>query len=188
MSKTHGSVLITTRKNDLDVSHLSAKTSSIDLHTLKLEESRELLLKSANRGEPVEDMRSHPEYDLAGDIAKRAEKLPLALSLIAGFVLASECTLEYFVELWKERQMWRSAQDARVNADDAMEMVWNIGLREVRMDARQLLNILAFFDSDNIQKGLLVGPHEDQTLEMLHSQFPMRCVGDPARCFNSNAG
>jgi hypothetical protein len=174
MSNTHGCVLITTRNRNLDVSHLSTKASTIDLHALKLEESRELLLKSANRGEPVDDMRAHPEYKLAGDIAKRAEKLPLALSLIAGFVLASECPLAYFVELWNERQMSRNAQEAPSDADDAMEMVWNIGLREVRTDSRQLLNILAFFDSDNIQKGLLVGPHEDPSLEMLHSHSPMR--------------
>ncbi|ETI22747.1 hypothetical protein G647_06823 [Cladophialophora carrionii CBS 160.54] len=174
MSNTHGCVLITTRNKNLDVSHLSTGASTIDLHALKLEESRELLLKSANRGEPVEDMRAHPEYKLAGDIAKRAEKLPLALSLIAGFVLASECTLAYFVELWNERQMSRNAQEAPADADDAMEMVWNIGLREVRTDSRQLLNILAFFDSDNIQKGLLVGSHEDPSLEMLHSHSPMR--------------
>ncbi|KIY02879.1 uncharacterized protein Z520_01344 [Fonsecaea multimorphosa CBS 102226] len=174
MSKTHGSVLITTRNTDLDVSRLSDKTSAIDLNALTLEESRELLLKSANRGEPLEDMKSHPEYKLAGDIAKRAEKLPLALSLIAGFVLASECTLAYFVELWNERQMSRNAREASSDANAAMEMVWNIGLREVETEARQLLNILAFFDSDNIQKDLLVGPHEDPLLEMLHSHSPMR--------------
>lgn len=174
MSQTHGSILITTQKSNLNVSHLSDKASFIDLNALNLEESRELLLKSTNRGEPIEDLKSHPEYKLAGEIAKRAEKLPLALSLIAGFVMASECTLAYFVELWNERQMWRTTQDVASDAYSAMEMVWNIGLREVKTDARQLLNILAFFDSDNIQKSLLVGPHEDPLLELLHSHSPMR--------------
>ncbi|KIW98283.1 uncharacterized protein Z519_01867 [Cladophialophora bantiana CBS 173.52] len=55
-----------------------------------------------------------------------------------------------------------------------MEVVLNIGLREVETEACQLLNILAFFDNDNIHMDLLVGPHEDPLLEMLHLYSPMR--------------
>lgn len=179
LTTSSGSVLITTRKQQLDLSMLSAKPSRIDLNVLTLEESRELLLQSAKADQEVEELRFHPEYKLAGEIAKRAERLPLALSLIAGYVLASECTLSDFVEIWNERQRStpvpnRNENDPTANADSAMDTVWNIGLREVTTDARQLLNILAFLDSDTIQKNLLVGPHESQSLELLHSSSPIR--------------
>lgn len=58
--------------------------------------------------------------------------------------------------------------------DKATEIVWDIGLREVTIDARELLNILAFLDSDTIQKDLLVGEHSETALEILHSSEVFR--------------
>ena len=65
--------------------------------------------------------------------------------------------------------------------------MWNIGLREVTIDARELLNILAFLDSDTIQKDLLVGEHEEPSLDLLHSSEAFRyAIGLLSEVYNSN--
>jgi len=147
--------------------------TTINLGTLGLDESRSLLLKATSL-QFQGDIRDHPEYKLAGDVARMAERLPLALSLIAGYMLVSNLTLTQFVELWNERPMnvpsdTDGADQRNMDPDTAMDNVWSIGLREVSSDGRELLNILAFFDSDNIQKELLIGPHTNPLLEVLHS-------------------
>lgn len=172
MARTAGSVLITTNRDDIGLANSPFTFTRIQLGKLTLEESRRLLL-SATPIRHHHDAKPHPEYKLAGEIAKRAERLPLALSLIAGYVMVSHCTLGDFVDLWNERQknIRKSSQSPRglvSETDEAMETLWDIGLREVTSDARKLLNILAFLDPDQIQKGLLVGAHEDPILELLH--------------------
>ena len=172
MVRTAGSVLITTNRADIGLANSPFSFTQVNLGTLTLEESRRLLL-SAIPGPHYQDAKSHPEYKLAGEIAKRAARLPLALSLIAGYIMVSHCTLADFVDLWNERRknLRTSAPSSKGpiwETDEAMETLWDIGLREVTSDARKLLNILAFLDPDHIQKDLLVGPHDDPMLEMLH--------------------
>ncbi len=180
MATASGSVLITTNKDDIGLAGLPFSVTQINLAALTLEESRRLLL-SATPDWRGSDAQHHPEYKLAGQIAKRAERLPLALSLIAGYVIVSQCTLADFVDLWNERRSnvrssSHPALDTSSNADDTMEALWDIGLREVTSDARKLLNILAFLDPDYIQKELLVGQHEDPMLELLHVSEAGRLV------------
>jgi hypothetical protein len=173
MPDTSGSVLVTSNKVDTSNFTSDMKYATINLSTLGLDESRKLLL-SGTSGQFHGDVKDHPDYKLAGDVARMAERLPLALSLIAGCMLMSKLTLKEFVGLWNERPVTFSNDTEIADQQDedpevAMENVWNIGLREVRSEPRELLNILAFFDSDNVQKDLLVGPHTDPILEILHS-------------------
>ncbi|KAL9120119.1 MAG: hypothetical protein Q9187_003323 [Circinaria calcarea] len=175
----HGSVLITSRKPDLRCRTLSPKCHTIELGALTLEESRRLLLLSMQPGLDHKGLISHPEYKLAGEIASLAERLPLALAHIAGYVQVSKCTLTDFVQLWNERRRHAKTSSQVTNplalaTDKALETVWNIGLREVTMDARELLNILAFLNSETIQRKLLVGEHEEPSLDFLHSDQSFR--------------
>lgn len=175
---TNGSILVTTRKMEGWTLTVPSNYARIQLEVLTLEDSRRLLLSSRNVD--YKDMATHPEYQLAGEIANYAERLPLALSHIAGYIQVSGCSLKDFVELWKERHKHTSLHPASKTAmsktDKALEIVWNIGLREVTIDARELLNILAFLDSDTIQKDLLVGEHSEPALEILHSSEAFRQV------------
>jgi hypothetical protein len=173
---TQGSILITTRKADLGLLTAPSSYARIELGVLTLDDSQRLLLSSTNV--LFTNMRDHPEFHLAAEIANYAERLPLALSHIAGYIQVSGCSLSDFVELWKERRRHTTfhppTQDALTKTDKALEIVWNIGLREVTIDARELLNILAFLDSDTIQKDLLVGEHEEPALDLLHSSETFR--------------
>lgn len=178
MLETRGSIIITTRNSKLLPQ--SKGHTLIELGALGLEDCRRLLLTST--GENPKDMRTHPEYKLAGDIATYAGRLPLALSHIAGYLAQSGCSLEDFVELWQERlrhtDLHTPAKDisSTNTTEKTLEIMWNIGLREVTIDARELLHILAFLDSDTIQKDLLVGEHQEHDLEFLHSSEKFRSV------------
>lgn len=154
--QTSGSILITSRKSDIIDSETILHSQHLELKALTLEESRRFLLNALQPNVENKDMSSHPEYNLAGVIAKEAEGLPLALTHIAGYVEVSECTLTDFVQLWNERRRHTRSPKLTANTliqsiDKALETIWTIGLREVTIDARELLNILAFLDSDCIQ-------------------------------------
>lgn len=160
---TNGSILVTTRKMEGWTLTVPSNYSRIQLEVLSIEDAKKILLSARNVA--YKDMASHPEYKLAGEIANYAERLPLALSHVAGYIQVSGCTLKDFVELWNERQKHTTLHPPTraammTKTDKALEIVWNIGLREVTIDARELLNILAFLDSDTIQKDLLVGERE----------------------------
>lgn len=175
--KTHGSILITARTSNLSVLS-SLKCQSLELGALTLDESRQLLLLSMQPNLDQRQLKSHPEYKLAGEIATLAERLPLALAHIAGYLQVSKCTLTDFVQLWNERRRHTKASvkdsPLALSTDRALETVWNIGLREVTIDARDLLDILAFLDSETIQRSLLVGEHEEPSLDFLHSDQSFR--------------
>ena len=176
--ETSGSILITSRLSDFIDFSVIPNCQSLNLQPLTLEESRLYLLNSMQRDPDNNDYSKHPEFKLAGVIAKEAEGLPLALSHIAGYIQVSECTLTDFVQLWNERRRHSKTslapQSSLLSTDKALEAVWNIGLREVTIDARELLNILAFLDSENIQRKLLVGEHEEPSLDFLHSDQAFR--------------
>jgi hypothetical protein len=168
-----GSILITTRMGDLGHDVIPSPFAKIELGVMALEDSRHLLLSTMQPDLRPEDLASHPEYNLAGDIASLAERLPLALTLIAGYIQVSKCSLSEFIELWNERL--RNTQGAmraldQINSsstDRALQTVWSIGLRELSGDARELISILAFLDNDTIQKRLLVDKHQEPCLEFL---------------------
>ena len=174
-----GSILITSRKSDLRCNSTSSKCHTIQLGQLTLDEGRQLLLQSMQPTLSQKEMAFHPEYKLAGEIASLAERLPLALAHIAGYIQVSKCTLTDFVQLWNERRRHtrgsvQAPNPLALSTDKALETVWNIGLREVTIDARELLNILAFLDSETIQKKLLIGEHEEPSLDFLHSDQAFR--------------
>lgn len=176
--KTNGSILITARKSNLNALS-KLRYQSLELGALTLDEGRQLLLFSMQPDLDHRKLKTHPEYKLAGEIASLAERLPLALAHIAGYLQVSKCTLTDFVQLWNERRRHTkelAPQDSplSLSTDRALETVWNIGLREVTIDARELLDILAFLDSETIQRSLLVGEHEEPSLDFLHSDQSFR--------------
>ena len=183
--RTSGSILITSRKQELEGLLPLPKCHHLELGPLTLEESRQLLLLSMESNLSMKSnldsrgLRSHPEYKLAGEIATLAERMPLALAHIAGFVQVSKCTLTDFVRLWDERhrlagRFSQNVVTSKLSTHRVLETVWSIGLRDVTMDARELLNILAFLDSENIQRNLLVGEHVERSLSFLHSDQTFR--------------
>jgi hypothetical protein len=143
-----------------------------------MEEGRSLLIKGLRPELRDEKARLHPEWRIAGEIAALAG-LPLAILHISGYVKASGCTLAEFLELWNE---WRrnslpaGAVDplAPSSTDNAIQTIFNIGLGELGADAMKLLKILAFLDSDCIQRELLFNDHTAPGLQFLSSSSSFR--------------
>lgn len=175
MATSTGSVLITTRSPDLGISPIPPNFLRIDLREMSMDEGRDLLLQGMGSGFK-KGKRQHPEWKLAGEIASLAG-IPLAVSHIAGYVKASGCSLAEFLELWNE---WRrNSPPLRINdpsaqSNVALETVWDMGLRELGVDALKLLKIMAFMDSDAIQRDLLVNDHTLPALQFLHSSQSFR--------------
>jgi hypothetical protein len=169
-STTNGSILITTRNPDLAPAPIPVNYYRINLKELRTEDGRSLLIKGL-RPDLKHELQRHPEYRIAGEIAALAG-LPLAIIHISGYVKASGCTLAEFWELWNE---WRrnnlpaGATDDIANSETALETVWNIGLRELGLDALKVLKIMAFLNSDAIQKELLINDHATPSLAFLNS-------------------
>ena len=177
--QTSGSILITARTTEVEAPKDTLNCRLLGLEPLTLEESRTFLLKSVHSEMQERDFDTDPEYGIAGVVAKESEGLPLALRQIAGYVQVSRCTLTDFVQLWNERRRHKafpepSATSTLVSSNKTLENVWNIGLREVTIDAKELLNVLAFLDCETIQRKLLVGDHQEPSLEFLHSDQSFR--------------
>jgi hypothetical protein len=56
----------------------------------------------------------------------------------------------------------------------AIDILWDIGIRELSVAVRNLLDILVFPDSETIPKALLVGDHKEPFLEFLNSAETIR--------------
>lgn len=178
LPKTKGSVLITTRQQALiktETRALQRVLHRIELEPLTPEEGGQFLLCSIDTRVTPEDVPEHPEHDLAVQIAELVERLPLALIMIAGYIRVSRETLDNFLEIWEEKIAFRSKQATRSKLitegtlDSSIDLLWDIGISELTVPARNLLEILAFLDPENIQKDLLVGDHNEKYLEFLNA-------------------
>ncbi|KUJ15483.1 uncharacterized protein LY89DRAFT_783619 [Mollisia scopiformis] len=175
MIRTQGSVLVTTRLPDLAPIPIPTNYFHINLKEMTMEESRSLLIQGMQSDLKFERTRFHPEWKVAGEIASLAG-LPLAISHIAGYVKASKCSLAEFLELWNE---WRrnnfSTRPPEASSNMALETIWNIGLSDLGSDALKLLKIMAFLDSDGIQRELLMNDHTTPALAFLRTNNAFRC-------------
>lgn len=169
IAKTQGSVMVTSRDSDIGPTPIPINYFRINLKEMTPDESRALLMQGIQSEYRLERAKFHPEWKVAGQIASLAG-LPLAISHIAGYVKASGCTLAEFLELWNE---WRknslSARPPEASSNVALETIWSMGLSDLGVDALKLLKIMAFFDSDVIQKELLMNDHSTPSLAFLHS-------------------
>jgi tetratricopeptide (TPR) repeat protein len=177
LAQSTGSVLITTRIRDLGPPLIPSNFFHIDMKEMTMDESRRLLIQRMQPNLKYEKMRLHPEWKLAGEIASLAG-LPLAMSQIAGYVNRSNISLAEFLELWNE---WRGNNpvvalptEPLAPSYTALETIWSIALSELSAEAHKLLRIMAFLDSDVIQRELLLNDHKSLSLSFLHSKSAMR--------------
>ncbi|KAI8158984.1 hypothetical protein K4K49_004321 [Colletotrichum sp. SAR 10_70] len=169
-----GSVLITTREHPLDSAPKWLNQRRVELGPLSTEHGQEFLLKSIHPRLHKEALEDDEDFELAADIVKILDGLPLAISMVVGYVKESRCTLSDFLEMWEEkesrsRKPRKTSMSSGENVNTTVDSLWDIGIREVPSNSRKLLNILAFLSPDRIPKTLLVGDHEEDYLELLNS-------------------
>lgn len=184
LAKTKGSILITTRTAPLltiaPTHPVYHRQHAVELDVWPLEHGREFLLTSIQPKLNKEALQHHEEYDLAAQVVEVVGRLPLAISMIVGYVKVSRCTLSDFMEMWEEKEHITKKKRKRnmdmdaSDIDSTIDSLWTIGIREVRMNSRRLLDVLSFLDPDTIHKHLLVGDHKEEYLEFLNSSETIR--------------
>jgi len=135
LPKTKGSVLITTRRQnliDMNIKALQRVLHRIELKPLAVETCTRFLIWSIDPRVPLKDLRGHQSYSNAGRIAGLVEGLPLALNMVAGYIKASRTTLEEFLEMWEEREAFRTKYVADRRAINVS--AWNDGCDERRKE------------------------------------------------------
>ncbi|KAK0639447.1 hypothetical protein B0T16DRAFT_497542 [Cercophora newfieldiana] len=170
-----GSILITSRSGP-QLSGVSPHQHQvgIGLDPWSLDHSREFLLTSISPKLERTKLQEHEEYDLAETVVNVVDRLPLAVSMVVGYIKVSRCTLAEFIEMWDERAASKRSKkriEAALEAgiDNTIDSLWDIGIREVRANCRKLLDVLSFLDPESIPKSLLVGDHEEDYLDFLQS-------------------
>ncbi|KAH8678133.1 hypothetical protein BX600DRAFT_507102 [Xylariales sp. PMI_506] len=174
MAESQGSILITSRQSHL-VSSPQENHREIALDVFTPEESTQLLIASMDGKLALatpETLRYHPKYLAAERASELVGQLPLALSLISGY-LSTGTSLSEFLEVWDERESRSRTRKIVHNADHtemdpSIDALWDIGVRELGEDHRNLLNIFSLLDSEAIHKSFLIGNHEEPLLDFLN--------------------
>ncbi|KAM0723449.1 hypothetical protein Q7P37_000435 [Cladosporium fusiforme] len=177
--RSSGSILITTPNERLLA--LAANTTMIRINPLNQKSGSKMLLKYLGR-----DVENDPERHLAREISVFVGGLPVAIAHVAGYVDYSGYSLEELIETFRE---WRKrAGVATDEADDlpatfreasfsyegALTMVWEVTLRELTQDARDVLNILACLNCASVPKDMIWSMHADPILRFLDPREKIR--------------
>jgi len=182
LGTSRGSVLITSQLPSDQLGIPSWRIQKgLELPRWSLNNGRAFLLTSLSSRLSLDNLQAHDEYEYAEKVVNVVERLPLALSMLVGFLKVAKCTLGEFLEIWEERDSSRRLRkrlptNLETPVDDAIDSLWEIGIREVRADCRQLLDVMSFFGPDDIPKSLLVGDHEEEYLTFLHRDERQRYV------------
>jgi hypothetical protein len=184
LGRSQGSVLVTTRENDLPDKSLKPFTE-VRLKELSMDDSTHLLLKSMQsdaKGDLKFDPQQHPEYDDAVEASRLVGRLPLAISMVAGYVKASRANLDMFISIWEEQEVRHDQPDAQSprslagGIDASIDTLWDIGISELMMKARNFLDIMSFLNPEAIPKDLLVSDHQNQSLDFPNPREKTRYV------------
>lgn len=182
LGRTQGSVLVTTRENDMPdrgVKHFS----EVCLQELSIHDSTHLLLKSMqsdSKRDKEFDPQLHPDYDAAVQASRLVGRLPLAIGMVAGYVKASRASLDMFLDIWEEQEERHGAAETHNpgtqagGIDASIDTLWDIGISELMMKARNFLDIMSFLNPEAIQKDLLVSDHQDLSLDFPNPREKIR--------------
>lgn len=179
LALTRGSVLVTTQHE----AHMprATNTTRIRIDPLTSLQGSDMLLRYLGR-----DVRTDPEALLAREISAFVGGLPVAIAHVAGYVGFSDITLEELIETFRE---WRKRtgaatdeaddlpatfREASFSYDGTLAMVWEVTLRELTQDARDVLNILAYLNCGSVPRVMLWGMHEDPVLAFLDIREKIR--------------
>lgn len=179
LRRTKGSVLITTQAEN--ILPKAENVTKLRLDPLNQQAGAEMLLRYLDR-----DVRADPERHLALEISAFVGGLPVAISQIAGYISYSQYTLEELIETFRQ---WRKRtgvatdeaddlpvafREASFTYEGALQMVWEVTLRELTEDARDIINLLAYLNCGSVPQDMLWRMHEDEILQFLDPREKIR--------------
>jgi hypothetical protein len=146
-----GSILITSR-DPLAKSMFTGRPSGLDLGPLTQQDS--LLLFNH-----LTTTLNEPEDDTARQISDAIGGVPLAISQMAGIIRRQDLTLSEFFELYTDHEEHASLYETKFDTSlvtyrHSLSSVW--AFEKLKPQARQLLELISFFDPDIIGEDLLM--------------------------------
>ncbi|KAK2811685.1 hypothetical protein FQN50_002031 [Emmonsiellopsis sp. PD_5] len=146
-----GSILVTSR-DPLAKSMFTSRLSGLDLGPLSQQDSLSLF-------NHLTAISSEPEDDTAQQISDVLGGIPLAISQMAGIIRRQDLTLSEFFELYTDHEektgLYKTKFDTNlVTYRHSLSTVWAV--EKLELPARQLLQLIAFFDPDTIGEDLLM--------------------------------
>ena len=146
----HGSILITTQVPDI----AATASREVPLKPLAEQDGASLLLSYLHHGDQSNT------YEEARSICHELGGLPLAIVHVAGYVRQSQISLSKFL---KEYQAVYSQSFAdnytslyKTQYERTYSTVWSIALNELRTDARDFIDTLAFFSPDGVPEDIFL--------------------------------
>ena len=181
LQDSNGSILLTTQTPNRFLPD-ARNVYRMQLDPLNREDGADMILRYLDR-----KVETDPERNLAREISAFVGGLPVAIGHVAGYVSFSDYSLEEVIETFQE---WRKRSGVATDEEDdlpaafreasfdydlALMMVWEVILRELTEDARDLLNILAYL-SASVPQDMLWRVHEDESLQFLDQRERLRQV------------
>jgi hypothetical protein len=144
-----GTIIVTTQ--NCGMRHMT--TSEIALPSMSADEGSELPGLHLKGGDS--------EQDSAKRLSDELGCLPLAIALFVGYVVRSDCSLDHILDSVQQRlkssQIWSQSDLASVSGyRHTLETVWNLAFRRLSPDAKELINMMAFLQADNITEATFV--------------------------------
>lgn len=144
-----GSVLITSQDKAVTATFASV---GIVLDRLDDNSAIDLLCKGSGQ------KRTRAEFDALEKIVGRVDRLPLAISQAAFIIRTDQLKFEEFLLLYDNRTLIEKSSPVRGPAlryIHSLSTVWNVSFQGLDDEARALLNLIAFLDTEKVQESMI---------------------------------
>ncbi len=144
---TSGHLLITSR-----LSQWMGPVNEIVLEPLDLEAATQYLLETTDQRNPAED-----DDQQAKQVAEMVQRLPLGLELAAAYVNSLDIRFEQYVMQWEihENTILSEFDLTQIDYPHELLVTWKLSVDQLDEQARQLLEMLAWFASAPIPASML---------------------------------
>lgn len=168
--RSQSAVIITTQKTDLFPP--TEKITTIQIKDLTREQGAKLLYACLSGSDPVPRTPANDdEEEYARKICDLLGGLPLALTTIGGYMYQTDDSIfDFYTYLKTTCHAWEvSAVGPAKQYEKTLATVFEIALKELSKDAREVINILAFLNPDHIPETLFTDQIGSPTLPFLTS-------------------
>ncbi|KAJ8131313.1 hypothetical protein O1611_g2311 [Lasiodiplodia mahajangana] len=152
-ASVRGAIIITSQNPALGI----ITTQQILLPPMTLDEGSQLIQNILQRGVS--------EKEEASQLCEHLGGLPLAIAHFSGAILRSQCTISQMSRSFLQRalssKIWAMDNDTSASRqyNHTLNTVWDFAIERLSGDSRQLLEIIAFIDPDQIPVDLFLKLH-----------------------------
>lgn len=164
-TRSQGSIIVTTQRPRSR--QITRSFHNIELESFNEQVGAALLFRHLERL-PVDEA----EENLARETSRIVGGLPLAIATIGGYINESESSVAEFLEIMKRSSnAWEDSLHTKVlQYERTLGTVFDLALKELNPQTRNLIDILAFLNPDSIPESILIGPHDAEEVDFLNNK------------------